>query len=113
MRYALGGIDGPGLTIDTEDLLRGEELARSDVTETIGALSPSRVLQRWGHFLASPLNAHVQVPFLACRRGGKRPRDDLIGHEQVGILDDHSDWAISGLTVVGREENCAFAKGFG
>jgi hypothetical protein len=37
----------------------------------------------------------------------------LIGHEQVGILDDHSDWAISGLTVVGREENCAFAKGFG
>jgi hypothetical protein len=26
MRYALGGIEGPGLTIDTEDLLRERSL---------------------------------------------------------------------------------------
>ncbi len=45
MRYASGGIEDPGLTIDTEDLLRGKELARSEVTEAIGTLSPSRVLQ--------------------------------------------------------------------
>jgi hypothetical protein len=37
MRYALGGIEDPGLTIDTGDLLRGKELARSDVTAAIGA----------------------------------------------------------------------------
>jgi len=42
MRYALGGLEDPGLTIDTEDLLRGKELARSDVTEAIGSLSSQR-----------------------------------------------------------------------
>lgn len=39
MRYASGGIEDPGLTIDTEDLLNGQEIARSDVIEAIGTLS--------------------------------------------------------------------------
>ena len=75
--------------------------------------SSRKGFRRWGHFLAGHLNGHVHASFLACRKGGKRPRDDLIGHEQVGVLDDRSDRAIGGLTVVGREEDCALAQGFG
>jgi hypothetical protein len=77
-------------------------------------------LQRWRNFLASLLDTQVHVPFLACRRGVKRlfamipiPRDDLIGHEKVGVLANGSDGAIGCLTMVGREEDRAFAKGFG
>ncbi len=39
MRYASGGMEGPGLTIDREDLFRGQEFALSDVTKAIGTSS--------------------------------------------------------------------------